>query len=66
MAETKRLIEIDCLRIVAFFATAEDIKRLMAWVKADMFHDDDFFFKNCHFESQSIAGKNLAHCQQLC
>lgn len=45
LAETKRLIEIDCLRIVAFFATAEDIKRLMAWVKADKFHDDDFFLR---------------------
>jgi len=45
LSETKRLIEIDCLRIVAFFATAEDIKRLMAWVKADMFHDDDFFLR---------------------
>jgi len=45
LSETKRLIEIDCLRIVAFFATAEDIKRLMAWVKADEFHDDDFFLR---------------------
>ncbi|MBT2648223.1 FadR family transcriptional regulator [Bacillus sp. ISL-34] len=45
LAETKRLIEIDCLRIVAFFATAEDIKRLMVWVKADEFHDDDFFLR---------------------
>lgn len=45
MAETKRLIEIDCLRIVAFFATAEDIKRLMVWVKTDEFHDDDFFLR---------------------
>ncbi|MBO0996232.1 FadR family transcriptional regulator [Bacillus sp. SD075] len=45
LAETKRLIEIDCLRVVAFFATAEDIKRLMAWVKADEFHDDDFFLR---------------------
>ncbi|WP_350299691.1 FadR/GntR family transcriptional regulator [Peribacillus frigoritolerans] len=45
LSETKRLIEIDCLRIVAFFATAEDIKRLMVWVKADEFHDDDFFLR---------------------
>ncbi|MGE6379741.1 FadR/GntR family transcriptional regulator [Peribacillus muralis] len=45
LAETKRLIEIDCLRIVAFFATAEDIKRLMGWVKADDFRDDDFFLR---------------------
>jgi GntR family transcriptional regulator, transcriptional repressor for pyruvate dehydrogenase complex len=45
LSETKRLIEIDCLRIVTFFATAEDIKRLMVWVKADEFHDDDFFLR---------------------
>ncbi|MGE7766494.1 FadR/GntR family transcriptional regulator [Peribacillus sp. NPDC096540] len=45
LAETKRLIEIDCLRIVAFFATAEDIKRLIAWVKADEFLDDEFFLR---------------------
>ncbi|MFJ7753391.1 FadR/GntR family transcriptional regulator [Peribacillus muralis] len=45
LAETKRLIEIDCLRIVAFFATAEDIKRLMGWVKAGEFRDDDFFLR---------------------
>ncbi|MET1180146.1 GntR family transcriptional regulator [Peribacillus simplex] len=45
LSETKRLIEIDCLRIVAFFATADDIKRLMVWVKADEFHDDDFFLR---------------------
>ncbi|WP_285765646.1 GntR family transcriptional regulator [Peribacillus sp. SI8-4] len=45
LAETKRLIEIDCLRIVAFFATAEDIKRLMGWVKAEDFRDDDFFLR---------------------
>ncbi|MFS0765288.1 FadR/GntR family transcriptional regulator [Peribacillus phoenicis] len=45
LSETKRLIEIDCLRIVAFFATAEDIKRLMVWVKADEFHDDEFFLR---------------------
>ncbi|CAH0211486.1 MULTISPECIES: FadR/GntR family transcriptional regulator [Peribacillus] len=45
LSETKRLIEIDCLRIVAFFAKAEDIKRLMVWVKADEFHDDDFFLR---------------------
>lgn len=45
LAETKRLIEIDCLRIVAFFAKAEEIKSLMDWVKDDEFHDDDFFLK---------------------
>ncbi|WP_375091087.1 FadR/GntR family transcriptional regulator [Peribacillus sp. RS7] len=45
LAETKRLIEIDCLRIVAFFAKAEDIKRLMVWVNEDEFHDDDFFLR---------------------
>ncbi|MBK5442921.1 MULTISPECIES: FadR/GntR family transcriptional regulator [unclassified Peribacillus] len=45
LAETKRLIEIDCLRIVAFFATAEDIKQLILWVKADEFLDDDFFLR---------------------
>ncbi|CAH0127807.1 HTH-type transcriptional regulator LutR [Peribacillus sp. Bi96] len=45
LAETKRLIEIDCLRIVAFFATAEDIKRLIAWVRAGEFRDDDFFLR---------------------
>ncbi|MFE4810325.1 FadR/GntR family transcriptional regulator [Peribacillus simplex] len=45
LSETKRLIEIDCLRIVAFFATAEDIKRLMVWVKTEEFHDDDFFLR---------------------
>ncbi|MFB7637627.1 FadR/GntR family transcriptional regulator [Peribacillus butanolivorans] len=45
LAETKRLIEIDCLRIVAFFATAEDIKQLIVWVKADEFLDDDFFLR---------------------
>ncbi|MGG4265621.1 FadR/GntR family transcriptional regulator [Peribacillus simplex] len=45
LAETKRLIEIDCLRIVAFFATAEDIKRLMVWVKTNEFHDDEFFLR---------------------
>ncbi|MFE4350804.1 FadR/GntR family transcriptional regulator [Peribacillus butanolivorans] len=45
LAETKRLIEIDCLRIVAFFATAEEIKQLIVWVKADEFLDDDFFLR---------------------
>ncbi|WMX54479.1 GntR family transcriptional regulator [Peribacillus sp. R9-11] len=45
LAETKRLIEIDCLRIVAFFATAEDIKQLIVWVKAEEFLDDDFFLR---------------------
>ncbi|WP_082630089.1 FadR/GntR family transcriptional regulator [Peribacillus muralis] len=45
LAETKRLIEIDCLRIVAFFAKAEDIKRLVGWVKAEEFRDDDFFLR---------------------
>ncbi|MED3687620.1 GntR family transcriptional regulator [Peribacillus butanolivorans] len=45
LAETKRLIEIDCLRIVAFFATAEDIKQLIVWVKGDEFLDDDFFLR---------------------
>ncbi|PJN88126.1 FadR/GntR family transcriptional regulator [Bacillus sp. mrc49] len=45
LAETKRLIEIDCLRIVAFFTTAEEIKRLMSWVKAEEFRDDDFFLR---------------------
>ncbi|MFD4929062.1 FadR/GntR family transcriptional regulator [Peribacillus butanolivorans] len=45
LAETKRLIEIDCLRIVAFFATAEEIKQLIFWVKADEFLDDDFFLR---------------------
>ncbi|MEJ9228090.1 GntR family transcriptional regulator [Peribacillus butanolivorans] len=45
LAETKRLIEIDCLRIVAFFATAEEIKQLIVWVKDDEFLDDDFFLR---------------------
>ncbi|WP_081092399.1 MULTISPECIES: GntR family transcriptional regulator [Peribacillus] len=45
LAETKRLIEIDCLRIVAFFTTAEEIKRLVSWVKAEEFRDDDFFLR---------------------
>ncbi|MFD6438677.1 FadR/GntR family transcriptional regulator [Peribacillus sp. NPDC060186] len=45
LTETKRLIEIDCLRIVAFFATAEDIKQLIVWVKAEEFLDDDFFLR---------------------
>lgn len=45
LAETKRLIEIDCLRIVAFFATAEEIKQLIVWVKAEEFLDDDFFLR---------------------
>ncbi|MFD9625035.1 FadR/GntR family transcriptional regulator [Peribacillus muralis] len=45
LAETKRLIEIDCLRIVVFFAKAEDIKRLVGWVKAEEFRDDDFFLR---------------------
>ena len=45
LAETKRLIEIDCLRIVAFFATAEEIKQLIVCVKADEFLDDDFFLR---------------------
>ncbi|MGE7779658.1 FadR/GntR family transcriptional regulator [Peribacillus sp. NPDC097264] len=45
LAETKRLIEIDCLKIVAFFATAQEVKSLMDWVKAEEFHDDDFFLR---------------------
>lgn len=45
LAETKRLIEIDCLKIVAFFATAQEIKSLIDWVKAEEFHDDDFFLR---------------------
>ncbi|MGE7120124.1 FadR/GntR family transcriptional regulator [Peribacillus sp. NPDC046944] len=45
LAETKRLIEIDCLKIVAFFATAQEVKSLMDWVKVEEFHDDDFFLR---------------------
>ena len=45
LAETKRLIEIDCLKIVAFFATAQEVKSLMDWVKTEEFHDDDFFLR---------------------
>lgn len=45
LAETKRLIEIDCLKIVAFFATAQEIKSLIDWVKVEEFHDDDFFLR---------------------
>lgn len=45
LAETKRLIEIDCLKIVAFFATAQEIKSLIDWVKVEEFHDDEFFLR---------------------
>ena len=45
LAETKRLIEIDCLKIVAFFATAQEIKSLINWVKVEEFHDDEFFLR---------------------
>ncbi|MFJ7744358.1 FadR/GntR family transcriptional regulator [Peribacillus sp. NPDC097295] len=45
LAETKRLIEIDCLKIVAFFASAQEIKSLIDWVQTEEFHDDDFFLR---------------------
>lgn len=46
LAETKRLVEIDCLRIVTFSAETDDIKQLIEWVNTENhFEDDDFFLK---------------------
>lgn len=45
LAEMKYFLEIDCLRLIIFHSTDEEINQLVSWAQQTDFTDEDFFLK---------------------
>ena len=45
LAETKYLLEIDCLRLIILHSTDDELDQFMSWAKQTDFTDEDFFLK---------------------
>ncbi|WP_110927206.1 FadR/GntR family transcriptional regulator [Bacillus massiliglaciei] len=45
LSETKRLLEIDCLRILVSSASEDELNGLIKWAETAEFTDDEFFMK---------------------
>ncbi len=45
LAETKYFLEIDCLRLIIYHSTDEELEQFMSWAEQTDFSDEDFFLK---------------------
>lgn len=45
LAETKNLLEMDCLKLIVSYATDDELDHFVNWAKQTDFTDEDFFLK---------------------
>jgi GntR family transcriptional regulator, transcriptional repressor for pyruvate dehydrogenase complex len=45
LEEAKKLLEIDCLRLIISHSTDDELDQFMSWAKQTDFTDEDFFLK---------------------